>query len=159
MPAPTRTALLPLALALVMGWAVSACSPVVHERGVTPAERRVAALEVGTSDRASVAERLGAPTARATFAPETWYYVYQRIEQFAFLPYKRKAQQVLVLQFDDQGRLAATEELSLADGRKIAHSDEKTPTQGARVSTLRQILGNIGRGQPGGGAGGPGGAP
>lgn len=139
---------LAVGVVLACGLGLGACSPVVHERGVVPEERRVDALTIGQSNRDTVAERLGAPTARASFQPETWYYVYQRVEQFAFLPYERTDQRVLILTFDDQGRLAETAKRGLADGRQIAHSDAKTPTQGSDVSTLRQLLGNVGRGVP-----------
>jgi outer membrane protein assembly factor BamE (lipoprotein component of BamABCDE complex) len=125
---------------------LAACQPIQANRGVFPDEDRLAQIEVGQSTRVDMIDILGPPTTRGIAEPQQqWFYISQQIQQTAFLPARVVDQQVLVVSFDDQGRVRALDQLTGADGLDIAYVGTATPTQGQDASIIAQIFGNLGR--------------
>ncbi|MGB0672097.1 MAG: outer membrane protein assembly factor BamE, partial [Rhodospirillales bacterium] len=106
---------------------------------------RLADIRPGEISRAEVAEILGSPTNIAPFDGESWYYVSERTETFAFFEPEVKERQVLVLNFDKSGVLRDMKALSLQDGKEVALVDRETPTAGNDFTVIQQIFGNLGR--------------
>jgi len=72
-----RTVPLPL-LGALASLALGGCDAVVDHRGFSPTPGSVEKLEVGTQSREDVVRLIGAPSAVATFNPNTWYYITQQ---------------------------------------------------------------------------------
>lgn len=134
-----------IGLALAGGIAVGACSPTVDLRGNLPTERKLAEIKPGAIGRDEVSARLGTPSTIATFDTETWYYVSQKTETFAFFEPEIIDQQVIAVRFDSNGLVESVDRYQLSDGRLIDPVDRKTPTAGKELGLFEQLIGNIGR--------------
>ena len=57
---------------------LAGCSPTMVNRGNLLDPEKVASLKPGVSNRDSVLNTLGTPSARASFNDNTWYYIGRR---------------------------------------------------------------------------------
>lgn len=134
-----------LALALTLAVTLSACSAEQLTRGYVPEEDRLAEIQAGVSDRATVEELLGSPSSIGTFEDTTWYYITRRSEKLAFFKEDVKEQQILAIVFDGAGLVSDVRHYSLEDGQEVDPVDRVTPTRGRELTIFEQLLGNIGR--------------
>ena len=134
-----------LALLAASSIALGACDTIVDRRGFAPTPGSVEKLEVGTQSREDVVRLVGTPSAAATFNPNTWYYISQRQESFAFLKPSITEQKVMQVTFSDAGRVADIKYFDLKDAREIAMVTRITPTAGKELTVLEQIMGNVGK--------------
>ncbi|WP_259779683.1 outer membrane protein assembly factor BamE [Aestuariispira ectoiniformans] len=132
--------------------AVAGCSPKVAIRGNLPLPSQMEQVHVGSSNKAEVQRLLGSPSTVGTFDSQTWYYMSQRKEQWAFFEPEIVDHQVLVLYFDDRGILQQMQHYTKDDLRKIALQERVTPTSGHSLGFIEQLLGNVGRFSPGQGS-------
>jgi outer membrane protein assembly factor BamE (lipoprotein component of BamABCDE complex) len=133
------------ALAAATALLLMACGNNVRVHGNLPDPEVVAELRPGAHGRQDVADLLGSPSAVSTFEDSRWYYIGQKMSQFAFLKPSVLERNVLVVAFDRSGRVERTRTYTLADGQAIEPVDRVTPTEGRDLSLLQQLLGNIGR--------------
>jgi outer membrane protein assembly factor BamE (lipoprotein component of BamABCDE complex) len=160
-----RTVPLVLASALTLPL-LTGCETIVDQRGFAATPGSVEKLEVNSQSREDVIRLIGSPSAVATFNPNTWYYISQKQETWAFLKPQMIEQNVLQLSFNESGRLTAIKKYDLSDGKDIEMVSRITPTAGKELTILEQILGNVGRfsgprqdTNPGAPTGGGGGSP
>jgi len=139
-----RTVLLSLVGALA-SLSLGGCETIVDHRGFSPTPGSVEKLEVGTQSREDVIRLIGAPSAVATFNPNTWYYITQQQETFAFFKPEITEQHVLQLTFNDAGRLTTLKNYDIKDSRDITMVARVTPTAGKGLTILEQLLGNVGK--------------
>ncbi|GBD41228.1 Outer membrane protein assembly factor BamE [bacterium HR39] len=130
--------------ALAFAALLAACAATVQEHGQRLNEADLAALRPGVSTKEEVAQILGSPSTVDPFDPNTWIYVTQKMEKVAFRT-DLKDQKVLVLRFDERGVLRSLEERGLEQAARIEPLGEATPTRGAELTLLEQLIGNIGR--------------
>lgn len=106
-------------------------------------------LTPGTSTKADVVALLGTPTKRASFDDNVWLY----IGSVTRLQIARKpgidSQDITVLTFSPQGTLREIERLTQDDALPVTVVDRATPTPGSEMTFLQQLLGNVGRLNPG----------
>lgn len=133
---------------------VGACAPRVATLGNAPQEEQLAKLKPGQS-KAQVRRTLGSPSSIALFDKNTWYYISKREESYAFFKPRIRNQKVLIVRFNNVGRVKEIKTLSLADAREVKYVDSETPTMGKEdgliTSMIRVLLGQ--RGILGGGGG------
>lgn len=127
---------------------VAACSGNVQVHGNMPDPVLVSEIQPGAYGQRDVASLLGSPSTVSTFGDKRWYYVGQTVSTFAFFKPKVLERNVLVVSFDDEGRVQATRTYTLADGRRVSPVDRVTPTEGRDLTVLQQLLGNFGRFSP-----------
>lgn len=139
-----------LAAGIGMAAAVAGCSPKVSIRGNLPLPSKLEQVDVGSSSKREVQRLLGSPSTIGTFDSQTWYYMSQRKEQWAFFEPEIVDHKVLVLYFDDQGTLQQMQQYTKDDLREIALQERVTPTSGHSLGLIEQILGNVGRFSAGG---------
>jgi outer membrane protein assembly factor BamE (lipoprotein component of BamABCDE complex) len=136
----------PLSLVGVLAsFALGGCQNVIDHRGFAATPGSVEKLEVNTQSREDVIRLIGTPTAVATFNPNTWYYISQQQETFAFFKAEITEQNVLQLTFNDAGRLTTLKNYDLKDGQDIDMVSRVTPTAGKELTILEQLLGNVGK--------------
>ena len=162
---------LPLvALCLLLGLLLGACSVFQwpqQVRGNKIDPDQLKELVPGTSTRDDVSALIGSPTARATFDDNTWLYITQGTRPRVARTLGVESQTVVVMSFSEQGVLRDIRTLDQADALPVSMASQTTPSPGTEASFMQQLLGNIGRYNPGalggGGIGGPsgpsGGAP
>ena len=127
-----------------------ACTPAVDYRGYLPRQSDMQQLQIGMS-KTDVEALLGSPSTTATvnFTGDSYYYISSTVEQRGFLDAKEVDRQVVALRFNQFDQLESFAHYGLEDGRVIDMNTRETPTRGRELSLLQQILGNIGRFDPG----------
>ena len=147
-PRPKTTfmsTLRPLAVGIAITFAVVACTPTEEVRGYVPNEAAIAKLKPGLDNRRNVARLIGSPSSISTFESKTWYYISKRSEHLAFFDEKVLDQQVVAIDFDDNGMISDMRRYKLDDARNIVMVGRITPTRGREMGLLEQIFGNVGR--------------
>ncbi len=131
-------------IALIVATA-TACAPKLATRGTLPEEEKLALITPGVHGPDDVRGILGSPSVVSTFDENTWYYIGRRTRQYAFFTRKILEQQVVIIQFDRDGRVQQLARLDETHGRKIDLVDRETPAAGRKLGILEQLFGNIGR--------------
>lgn len=134
-----------LAGALLCAVALGACAPRVDARGNQLHPEDVAPIEVGQSTRSMVLDRLGSPSSRSSFKPETWYYVSEVTETTAFLAPEVKERQVYVIVFDEAGVVSDLKSFDKTAAEAVEPAAGETPTAGNQLGFVEQLLSNLGR--------------
>ena len=125
--------------------ALSACSPIIDQRGYVPSEGVMETVQTGVDTRQSVVQRLGRPSALGTFDSNIWYYISDRQETVAFYSPQTTERIVVAVMFNETGTVAAINRYGLEDGRVIDLVSRETPTRGREASLMQELFGNIGR--------------
>ncbi len=145
LPGATRRRLLPAAVAALATLGLAACSQDIQLRGNLPDPDVVSSIAPGLDSREDIARRFGTPSTLSTFQDRKWYYIGQKVSQFAFLGPKILERQVLEISFDERGLVQEAKTYSMADGQDIEPVARTTPTEGREITVLQQLLGNLGR--------------
>ncbi len=132
-----------LATALVGG--LAACEPRISTHGYVPDQEVMDRVEPGVHNRLEVAQFLGTPSTTALFGAETWLYITERREEYAFLKPEIIDQSVIAIAFDDRGVVQEIAGYSLEDGIVVNPVSRTTPTYGKQLNLLEQLIGNVGR--------------
>ncbi len=124
---------------------LSACESRLNTRGNLLDPERIADIQPGELSRDEVAEILGSPSSITPFGSDTWYYISQRTETFAFFSPEVIERQIVVISFNKDGKVAKVDTLGLEQGQSIDPIDRKTPTHGNKLTVIEQLVGNLGR--------------
>ncbi|AWK86864.1 outer membrane protein assembly factor BamE [Azospirillum thermophilum] len=135
----------PVLGAVLLGLAVTGCSPIVATRGNLTDPERVAELQPGQSRRDDVVAVLGSPTSVGTFDQNTWYYIGQKTEKIAFFEPDVIERRVVIVKFDDAGTLREVKKLDETNAQQVEMVERTTPTAGREMTFLEQMMGNVGR--------------
>lgn len=131
--------------AAALALALASCGGTVQVRGNLPDAEMLGEIETGVHSRQDVAQMIGTPSTLSTFQDRKWYYIGQKTSQFAFMKPEVVERSVLVVTFDQGGRVDETTLYTLEDGQIIDPVSRVTPTEGRELSVLQQLFGNIGR--------------
>ena len=151
--------LAPLAACLLVV-ALPACSVFQQPerlRGIHVDADQLRELVPGTSTRADVTSLIGSPTAHATFDDNTWIYIGEVTRPRIARVQGVESQDVLVMNFDQNGVLRDMHKLTGKDSKPVDVVSRTTPSPGSSASFMQQLLGNVGRYNPGIGGGALGG--
>ena len=112
---------------------------VLHQ-GYIVDQETLALAPVGSS-REQVLLSLGSPSATATFDNEVFYYVSQkRSRPVAFMKPKLVEQSILAVYFNAEGNVERLAHYTLQDGKVFDMISRVTPTGGAELTFLGQLL-------------------
>ena len=125
--------------------ALSACESRLDTRGNLLDPELVVEITPGEQNRDEVAAILGSPSSITPFGSDTWYYISQRTETFAFLAPKVTERKILVVKFDKDGKVAKVNTVGLEAGQVINPIQRKTMTHGNKMTIIEQLVGNLGR--------------
>ncbi|MDA1089392.1 MAG: outer membrane protein assembly factor BamE [Proteobacteria bacterium] len=128
---------------VVMG--LTACESRLDTRGNMLDPDRVVEIKPGEQSRDEVAAILGSPSSITAFGSDTWYYIAQRTETFAFFAPKVTDRQILVVEFDKEGKVAKVGTVGLEAGKVIDPINRITLTHGNKMTIIEQLVGNLGR--------------
>lgn len=137
--------LMRLGLVFVLAGMIAACSASYRNHGYMPTDSEIAALEVGTDTRASVAEKIGQPGTAGLLTDSGWYYVQSRFKHMTYNAPEEIDRQVLAISFDSKDRVANVERFGLENGRVVALERRVTENNIRGVGFLRQLFGSLGR--------------
>ena len=115
---------------------------------------RLKELVPGTSTQADVTALIGSPTAKASFDPNTWLYISEATHiRIARTP-GVEDQAVVVLTFDSGGVLRKIDKVDQDQSLPVTVVARTTASPGTEATFMQQLLGNVVRFNPIGGAGG-----
>jgi outer membrane protein assembly factor BamE (lipoprotein component of BamABCDE complex) len=137
-----------LAIVPIATFGLAACTSSISTHGHRLDAAALAQIEPGQSAQGDVIQLLGSPSSLATFDDRTWYYVSQRTERHSFYHNTVVAQDVVAIEFDEQGTVSRIDRHDLNGARDIDLVSRETPTAGNEMSVIEQFLGNIGRFNP-----------
>ncbi len=134
-----------LAAAALCGLALAGCAPSFAANGFQAIDDKPQDIKVGAS-RSDVLSKLGSPSTVSAFDPNTWYYISQTTEKYAYYKPHVQTRTVVSISFTKDDKVAAVKDLSLKDGYQIAYAGRETPTRGKELNWLEQLMGTIGKG-------------
>jgi len=147
----------PLALTLLCGVALSACTPLRGHQGYVIDADLVNSIQPGVDNRDSVRQVMGYPTIAGQFGQGDWYYVARDTRNYAFQNPRPVQQSTLRVRFNDAGVVTAIDRMGLEQVANITPDRRKTPTLGRERGFFQDLFGNIGTvgaaGAPGAGTG------
>lgn len=129
--------------------ALAGCSPVYRNHGYVPVEEDLATLSVGQSTRQDVATAVGRPSATGLLQGSGWYYVGSRWKHFGPFAPEEISREVVAISFAENDTVSNIERFGLADGRVVPLSRRVTTDNVGGMSVIAQLLGNLGRLNPG----------
>lgn len=133
------------AFAVLGALALSACAPTTTYQGFQAVEANPKDVKVGVDSKASVMDRLGSPSAVATFDPNTWYYISQVSDAVAFHRAEVKRRDIVAIAFNkEDDKVTTVKTYTLKDGHVVPYERRSSPTRGRELSVIEQILGTIG---------------
>ena len=133
-------------IALFSGLALAvACTPTVSTHGHTISADDLARIRPGITSREEVERLLGSPSTVGTFDRERWFYISQRNEVVSFYQAEITAQDVVRIDFDDNGIVSDIRAHGLELAQAVEPDPNQTRTLGNELTVVQQLLGNIGR--------------
>ncbi len=142
-PVITRSFIAAAAVAGIVG--LGACAPKVAQRGAMPDIDAIAAIVPNKTTKDEVERSLGSPSSINMFGAETWLYIGETTETFAFLEHEVNERSVLLVRFDDKGIVKEMESHGLDVARDIKPVERTTPTVGKEITAIEQLMGNLNR--------------
>ncbi len=124
---------------------LGACAPKVEQRGAMPDIDAIASIVPQKSNKTDVERSLGSPSSINVFGEETWMYIGETTESFAFLDHKVNERSVLIVSFDDKGIVKDVQAHGLDEARDVQPVERKTPTVGKNMTAIEQLIGNLNR--------------
>lgn len=127
----------------------TACVAIYRNHGYVPSEEELAAISVGVDTRDSVAEAIGTPGASGVLEQGGYYYVSSRVRHYGAKEPQVVSRQLVAISFDQRGVVRNIERYGLEDGQVIPLSRRVTSSSVEDKTFLRQLVGNLGRFNPG----------
>jgi outer membrane protein assembly factor BamE (lipoprotein component of BamABCDE complex) len=131
-----------LTLALGCALALAACGSFSEtlQRGYVIPEGGLEQIPVGATQE-QVLIVLGTPSTVATVNGEAFYYISQKTERAAaFMPHEVVDQRVVAVYFDKDRKVEKLSNYGIKDGKVFDFVTNTTPTGGADIQYLRQVL-------------------
>lgn len=141
--------------ALAAAAGLAGCGPKVENNGYVRNEDLKNLVSIGKSTKDEVQNTLGSPSAQSSFGTDTWYYITDRKEAYAFLKFDVIEQEVTRIAFDDSGVVTEVEHFDQSQSEAFPIVKRETITEGHTLGFFEQMLGNIGRFNAPGNRGGP----
>lgn len=129
--------------------ALSACAEIVRNHGYMPSEEELSSIVIGRDTRETVTTKVGRPAAGGVMNDGGWYYMQSQFVTRGPMAPEERDRQLLAISFDPRGQVSNIERFGLQDGRVIVLSRRITESNIQGLGFIRQMLGNIGRVDPG----------
>lgn len=138
---------------LAMTLAAGGCASIKENRGFIVDPTLTESIQPGIDNKQSVQGTLGHPSFESQFGTPTWYYVSSRTGRSPFAKPRITEHQVLAVQFDAAGNVAAVQRTGIDKVVYLSPDGDATPTVGRERGFFEDLFGNIGAvGAPGAGA-------
>ena len=124
--------------------ALAGCEPQVHQRGFNAECVDFDSIKVGVDTKETVRQKLGSPSAAASFNSNAWYYSSQVTSQQSFLDMEVKDKKLVVIEFDKHNRVKSLNKNFDGCAQNIKPVERKTKTLGDKDTVWKEIMGNFG---------------
>ena len=136
-------------LALAAAALIAGCAPSFRTHGYAPSDSELSQIEVRRDTRDTVEAAFGRPGAAGLMTDGAGYYVQSRYRLMGARAPEEIERQVLAVTFDRQGRVENVQRFGLEQGRVVVLSERVTESNVRSLGLIRQLLGNLGRFDPG----------
>jgi outer membrane protein assembly factor BamE (lipoprotein component of BamABCDE complex) len=145
-----KLAVFKVSLGLAGAVLLAGCAGIQAHKGAVIDPQLAAAIQPGVDNKESVERTLGRPSFTGEFTPNDWYYVSRDTKAIAFRDPSVKEQTVLLVRFDQQGKVASVRQSGRELIANVDPANRRTPTLGRKRSFFDELFGNIGAvGTPG----------
>ena len=111
-------------------------------------EELVAKIKPGMDGQA-VLQTIGTPSTVSTVGNQTWYYISQdTVQTLKFMKPSVTNQRVLAIQFTKNLKVESVNNYGMQDGKVFDFTTRETPTGGAELLVLKQLMRATGQGLP-----------
>lgn len=124
---------------------ITACAPVIDNRGYFFDDRSVDNIEKGVTNKEAVRETFGSPSSESVLNNGAYYYIYSRFVTESYRAPEEVDRKVLAIYFDENKTVRDLAVYELEDGIIVPIVARTTQTQGSELTALQQIFGNVGR--------------
>ncbi len=132
---------------LVLGLSACVKDTFVSYTGNMPSDDKIEQLRTGM-DQKQVRNILGSPSSVVSLDRNTWIYMSSEIEQIAFMKPEETERKVLVVKFDNNGKIANIQHLDRSKGTELQISRQATATPEQEQGFFRKYFGGIGQFTP-----------
>lgn len=138
-----------MALAGLAALTLLACTPVYRNHGYVPSEEELAAITPGVDTRDSVIEAVGPPSASGVLNESGLYYVATQMRHYGPREPRIVDRELVAISFDSRGVVQGIERYGVNHGQVVPLERRVTSSGVTDQTFLRQLLGNLGRVDPG----------
>ena len=114
----------------------------VTNTGNMPSEDKIERLATGMPQE-QVREILGSPSSVVSLDRNTWIYMSADIEQIAFMRPQETERRLLVVKFDDSGKVADIKHIDKSKGKELQVSEQETATPEQEQGFFRKYFGGV----------------
>jgi outer membrane protein assembly factor BamE (lipoprotein component of BamABCDE complex) len=122
---------------------LGACSPHINKQGNEIEPQVLSQVKPGVQTKDQVQSLIGSPSSVAAFDPNIWYYISKRSEQWAFLDPMVLEEEVVQVQFDDQGVVKSVRKYGEDDAQNVAMVSRTTPSRGRSITVLDEVYNTL----------------
>lgn len=133
-----------LAISLLTLPLAGCLTPARDYHGYVADEAQPREITPGDDTRSTVLAQLGSPSTKSLFDEDTWIYMSDIQERFAFLKPKVVSRSVVAIRFGEDDMVEEVLEYDVNDGQIINYASRETPTRGRELGFWEQIFGTVG---------------
>lgn len=123
---------------------LTACiTPSRDYHGYIPDEVQPYDIKPDEDTRSSVVAQLGSPSTEGLFDTNTWFYISDVQERFAFYKPKVADRSITAIRFGEDDKVDEVLRYTAEDGQIISYSARETATRGRELGLLEQIFGTV----------------
>jgi outer membrane protein assembly factor BamE (lipoprotein component of BamABCDE complex) len=123
---------------------LTAClTPARDFHGYIPDEIQPADIKPGEDTRSSVVAQLGSPSTEGLFDTNTWFYISDVQERFAYYKPKVADRSITAIRFGADDKVEEVLRYTAEDGQIISYAARETATRGRELGLLEQIFGTV----------------
>ncbi len=118
-------------------------SPSLDFHGYIPDEVQPYEIKPDEDTRSSVIAQLGSPSTEGLFDTNTWFYVSDVQERFAFYKPEVSDRTITAIKFGEDDKVDEVLRYTAEDGQVISYAARETATRGRELGLLEQIFGTV----------------
>ncbi len=115
--------------------------------GNMPTNDKIEQLSKGM-EKEQVRQILGSPSSVVALDRDTWIYMSAEIEQIAFMKPQELERNLLVIKFDNNGKIDTIQHIDKSDGNNVQISQQETATPEQEQGFFRKYFGGVGQFTP-----------
>ena len=131
-------------LSVAILFLILGCSEQYRKHGYIPSEEELSSVSVSQDDKNTVIKKLGTPSIGGILSDGNIYFVQSKVLKNSIRASKLVDRQVLVLSFDDKGRLDNIQKFGIDEGKIVILDYHTTPSGLKNMSFLFRLFQNVG---------------
>ena len=131
-------------LSVAVLFLILGCSEQYRKHGYIPSEEELSSVSVSQDDKNTVIKKLGTPSIGGILSDGNIYFVQSKVLKNSIRASKPVDRQILVLSFDDKGKLDNIQKFGIDEGKIVILDYHTTPSGLKNMSFLFRLFQNVG---------------